>query len=38
VLAWTVNDDAELGRVLRAGVDGVVTDDPKTVLATLTSL
>jgi glycerophosphoryl diester phosphodiesterase len=38
VLAWTVNDEAALARVLAAGVDGVVSDDPKTVLATLTAL
>jgi glycerophosphoryl diester phosphodiesterase len=33
-----VNDEAALARVLAAGVDGVVSDDPKTVLATLTAL
>lgn len=27
-IAWTVNDRADLVRVVRAGVDGVVTDDP----------
>lgn len=27
-IAWTVNDRADLERVVRAGVDGVVTDDP----------
>lgn len=35
VLAWTVNDERALRRVVAAGVDGVVTDDPKTLLATL---
>jgi glycerophosphoryl diester phosphodiesterase len=29
VLAWTVDGDPELGRVLRAGVDGVITNDPR---------
>jgi hypothetical protein len=38
VLAWTVNDEAALRRVLAAGVDGIVSDDPKTVLATLGGL
>lgn len=28
VLAWTVNDRAALERVVRLGVDGVITDDP----------
>jgi glycerophosphoryl diester phosphodiesterase len=27
-IAWTVNDRADLERVVQAGVDGVVTDDP----------
>jgi glycerophosphoryl diester phosphodiesterase len=35
VLAWTVNDEPALRRVLAAGVDGIVTDDPKTLLGTL---
>ena len=38
VLAWTVNDEAALRCVVAAGVDGIVSDDPKTVLATLTRL
>lgn len=38
VLAWTVNDERSLRRVLAAGVDAVVSDDPKTVLATLPTL
>jgi glycerophosphoryl diester phosphodiesterase len=29
VLAWTVDGEPELGRVLRAGVDGVITNDPR---------
>ncbi len=28
VYVWTVNDPAELSRLARAGVDGVVSDDP----------
>lgn len=28
VLAWTVEDEAALGRVLAAGVDGVIANDP----------
>jgi glycerophosphoryl diester phosphodiesterase len=35
VLAWTINDEKALRRVVAAGVDGIVTDDPKTLLATL---
>jgi glycerophosphoryl diester phosphodiesterase len=38
VLAWTVNDEGSLRRAVAAGVDAVVTDDPKTVLATLRGL
>lgn len=33
VFAWTVNDARVLRRVLAAGVDGVVTDDPRLFLA-----
>ena len=29
VFAWTVNDDAALDRVVAAGVDGVITNDPR---------
>lgn len=29
VFAWTVNDEAALRRVVAAGVDGVITDDPR---------
>jgi glycerophosphoryl diester phosphodiesterase len=35
VLAWTANDAATVRRLEAAGVDGIVSDDPKTVLATL---
>jgi len=36
VLAWTVDDPADLARVEAAGVDGVITNDPRIFLATLT--
>jgi glycerophosphoryl diester phosphodiesterase len=29
VFAWTVNDAAALDRMVAAGVDGVITDDPR---------
>jgi glycerophosphoryl diester phosphodiesterase len=29
VLAWTVEDDTALRRVLAAGVDGVIANDPR---------
>lgn len=29
VFAWTVDDEPALGRVLAAGVDGVITNDPR---------
>jgi glycerophosphoryl diester phosphodiesterase len=29
VLAWTVDDEAALERVVAAGVDGVITNDPR---------
>lgn len=35
VLAWTVNDSADVTRMLAAGVDGIVSDDPEMALATL---
>jgi glycerophosphoryl diester phosphodiesterase len=38
LLAWTVNDPDEVARLARAGVDAIVTDDPRMareVLATL---
>jgi len=37
VFAWTVNDEAALRRVVAAGVDGIVSDDPEKTLATLIS-
>jgi glycerophosphoryl diester phosphodiesterase len=36
VLAWTVDDPAVLRRVVQAGVDGVITNDPRIFGATLT--
>ena len=35
VLAWTVDDPADVKRVSEAGVDGVITNDPRILLATL---
>jgi glycerophosphoryl diester phosphodiesterase len=35
VLAWTVDDPADVERVSEAGVDGVITNDPRILLATL---
>jgi glycerophosphoryl diester phosphodiesterase len=37
VLAWTVNDDAAVRRALAAGVDGIVSDDPESLRATLSA-
>lgn len=37
VVAWTVDAAPDLDRVLAAGVDGIVTNDPATLLATLAS-
>ena len=31
VLAWTIEDEAALRRVLAAGVDGVIANDPRLV-------
>jgi glycerophosphoryl diester phosphodiesterase len=36
VLAWTVNDARTIRWVAAAGVDGIVTDDPRLLAATLT--
>jgi len=36
VVAWTVDEPADLLRVEEAGVDGVVTNDPRIFVATLT--
>jgi glycerophosphoryl diester phosphodiesterase len=38
VLAWTVNDPDGVRRVASAGVDGIVSDDPRKVVATLLEL
>jgi glycerophosphoryl diester phosphodiesterase len=35
VLAWTVDEPADLERVEEAGVDGVITNDPRIFVATL---
>jgi glycerophosphoryl diester phosphodiesterase len=37
VLAWTVDEPADLERVVAAGVDGVITNDPRIFVATLRS-
>jgi glycerophosphoryl diester phosphodiesterase len=36
VLAWTVDEPADLARVLAAGVDGVITNDPRIFAAIAT--
>jgi glycerophosphoryl diester phosphodiesterase len=38
VFAWTVNDSDRIRWLAGLGVDAIVSDDPKTALATLTSL
>jgi glycerophosphoryl diester phosphodiesterase len=35
IVAWTVDDPADLARVVEAGVDAVVTNDPRIFVATL---
>lgn len=35
ILAWTVNEPAAMAELAAHGVDGIVSDDPKTLLATL---
>ena len=37
VVAWTVDDPRDLSRVVAAGVDAVVTNDPSTFVSTLTT-
>ncbi len=37
VLAWTVDEPSDLERVVDAGVDGVITNDPRIFVATLKS-
>jgi glycerophosphoryl diester phosphodiesterase len=38
VLAWTVNDAAEVERLASLGVDGIVSDDPGMALRSLATL
>jgi glycerophosphoryl diester phosphodiesterase len=35
VLTWTVDEPSDLFRVIAAGVDGVITNDPTIFTATL---
>jgi glycerophosphoryl diester phosphodiesterase len=35
VYAWTVNDSTSAQRLARLGVDGIITDDPATIVAAL---
>ena len=35
VWAWTVDERADFDRVVAAGVDGVITNDPRIFVATL---
>ena len=35
VFAWTVNEEAEIERLLDLGVDGIITDYPEKVVAVL---
>jgi glycerophosphoryl diester phosphodiesterase len=37
ILAWTVDDPDEVARVVGAGVDGVITNDPSMVVAMLSA-
>ena len=37
VLAWTVDEPEDLERVVTAGVDGVITNDPRIFAGTLTT-
>lgn len=38
VLGWTANDAATVERLLAAGVDGIVSDDPQVVVSALATL
>jgi len=38
LIAWTVNDPAEIGRLAAAGVDAIVSDDPGMALRVLATL
>jgi len=38
VVAWTVNDAAQVTRLGRLGVDGIVTDDPQMALSALATM
>lgn len=38
VLGWTANDAASVGRLLVAGVDAIVSDDPEVVVTALATL
>ena len=35
LIAWTVNDAARIERLAELGVDGIVSDDPRLLAATL---
>jgi glycerophosphoryl diester phosphodiesterase len=37
VLPWTINDPADMGRLIDMGVDGIVTDYPDRLRAVMTS-
>ncbi len=37
VLTWTIDDTATVARVVEAGVDGLISNDPEMVMATLAS-
>jgi glycerophosphoryl diester phosphodiesterase len=37
VLAWTVDERADVDRVVAAGVDGVITNDPTILVAMLST-
>jgi len=35
IIPWTVNDAAEMKKIIGFGVDGIITDDPKTAITVL---